>query len=81
VPVVPVATVGIRRYDEPRRLRVPTVTTVFGEPISFERCEPGPAQVAAARDAIWTRIQALHLEAQRIQDKRLQRRRRWRSRA
>lgn len=59
VPVVPAATIGVRRPGEPLRLHWPKVTTVYGAPMQFE----GPAtpeRVAEVTALIWAEIQRLH---------------------
>jgi 1-acyl-sn-glycerol-3-phosphate acyltransferase len=69
VPVVPAASIGIRRWGEPRRWHWPKVTTVYGEPLHFE----GPVtqeRVALARDAIWERVQQLHEQARELHQRR-----------
>jgi 1-acyl-sn-glycerol-3-phosphate acyltransferase len=61
-PIIPVASVGIRRWGEPRRWRWPRVTTCYGEPMHFDG-PPTPERVAQVRDEVWARVAELRAQA------------------
>jgi 1-acyl-sn-glycerol-3-phosphate acyltransferase len=61
VPVVPTAVVGTAGVRHWRRLRFPSVTVQYAEPIQFERVEsPTREQAQAAADQIFERTRALY---------------------
>ena len=64
-PIVPVASVGIRRDGEPRRWSWPRVTTCYGEAMYFEG-EPTPERVAQVRDDVWNQVARLREQALQI---------------
>jgi 1-acyl-sn-glycerol-3-phosphate acyltransferase len=60
-PVVPVAIVGSQRIRNWRRLRFPSVTVEFGEPMIFPReLDPGRLHQQEAADAIFAQIRAMY---------------------
>ena len=66
VPVIPVASWGFREWDQPRRLRIPRIVTVYGAPLHFERCAPTPEQVEQARTQIWDAVAELRDRAREL---------------
>lgn len=69
-PVVPVGCAGLREWNDPRRVRIPCVTTVYGKPLHFGRAEPSEQNVAEARDAIWKSVAELRTQAVELNEQR-----------
>lgn len=68
VPILPVATWGVKRgalYGR-RRWQRPGAVTVFGEPMYFDGMEPTADNAAMVRDAVWARVHELYDEARRL---------------
>ncbi len=68
VPIVPAATWGAKAREVYGRGRLhrPRVTTVYGEPISFEGLEPTKENVDHVRDVVWDHVQALYTQAREL---------------
>jgi 1-acyl-sn-glycerol-3-phosphate acyltransferase len=60
-PVVPVAIVGSQRIRNWKRLRFPSVTVEFGEPMSFPReMDPGRLRQQEVADAVFAQIRSIY---------------------
>jgi 1-acyl-sn-glycerol-3-phosphate acyltransferase len=63
VPVVPIAIFGSSHIRNWRRLRFPTVTVLYGEPLRWERvAEPTAEQQQAVADAVLVEIKRLYAD-------------------
>lgn len=68
VPIVPAATWGAKSREAygRGRWRRPRITTIYGEPLSYEGLEPTRENVERVRDEVWARVQQLYEQAREI---------------